>query len=568
MDTIYSASEKGDLKALKRLLKAKKKELKKDVGAYTQYLDEPNEHRRTALILACKEGHLKVVEHLLKEGASITALDVTNKSALSWACQFGHLTVVKALLKAVPDIADDSDKSAVPLLLAEKSLEIINSSDDKGKTPLAWSVDVNRLDMVNFLVQKGARSDTPNPTGLKMTTLHVVSQDGRTEILEVLLPAKDSPLDLDIQDAYGNTPLHLACEKGHKDNVRLLLAAKANFETQNNGGMTPFHLACKFGHSDVVDLLVAGKVNIEAIDNYGRTALHHASSSGQVEIAEWLLDQGLEVDAQDNGWKTPLTYASRQGKIDVVKLLVEEGKAAVDDEDETKSTPLHYASQYNQPEVVGYLILNGADVHKLDKQGKTPLLRVDTSLGDSLPVISVLLKAGAQLTQRDKNGYSLLHNALLPSNVEKSSRVINHILSSLLSPEIKIIPRPAAHKVSRTHKGLESLLALASLPEGKASLIEACDEHNKSLPQGFKIQKPKASKSDIAAEVLTNCLTGSEYGTGLNGVLERAEKIRKTPNVGKVPNKGSGVSIFSPSAGPAGSKSDDGKRPGSRLSKN
>ena len=50
-------------------------------------------------------------------------------------------------------------------------------------------------------------------------------------------------LDLDAQDEYRNTALHLACEEGHVEIIKALLEAGADRSTVNKEEKTPFQLA-------------------------------------------------------------------------------------------------------------------------------------------------------------------------------------------------------------------------------------------------------------------------------------------------------------------------------------
>lgn len=61
--------------------------------------------------------------------------------------------------------------------------------------------------------------------------------------------------DMDLQDADGATPLMLAVAAGRSENVRRLVAARADKSIPNNEGVTPLDQARKMERSDLVALL-------------------------------------------------------------------------------------------------------------------------------------------------------------------------------------------------------------------------------------------------------------------------------------------------------------------------
>ena len=61
--------------------------------------------------------------------------------------------------------------------------------------------------------------------------------------------------DVNAKDENGNTPLHIAAEKGHENMAELLLANNAEINAKDNNGRTPLAWAENQGHKDVVELL-------------------------------------------------------------------------------------------------------------------------------------------------------------------------------------------------------------------------------------------------------------------------------------------------------------------------
>ena len=66
---------------------------------------------------------------------------------------------------------------------------------------------------------------------------------------------------LDGRNNDGQTPLHLACQEGHLDVVRILIAYGASLELIDNEGRTPLDLAA--GHEHVLEYLASLNVGLE-----------------------------------------------------------------------------------------------------------------------------------------------------------------------------------------------------------------------------------------------------------------------------------------------------------------
>jgi len=55
---------------------------------------------------------------------------------------------------------------------------------------------------------------------------------------------------------------------------------------------TPLHIACLRGHLEVVKYLVTKEADLGARDEHRNTVLHYASSSNSVSLMCWLLRRG------------------------------------------------------------------------------------------------------------------------------------------------------------------------------------------------------------------------------------------------------------------------------------
>jgi ankyrin repeat protein len=83
------------------------------------------------------------------------------------------------------------------------------------------------------------------------------------------------------RDSAGNTPLHIAAEKGMLLTLTLLLQENTDIDARNNRQETPLMLAIKgdFGNIGVVKALLAEGCDITARNDKGQTAQMMANST-------------------------------------------------------------------------------------------------------------------------------------------------------------------------------------------------------------------------------------------------------------------------------------------------
>ena len=118
-----------------------------------------------------------------------------------------------------------------------------------------------------------------------------------TDTVQVLI---DAGADSNIQNDYGRSPLHYACESGSLDIVKMLVRAGAGVRATNEDGQTCLILAACCGRTETVRYLVGlPEVELNHRDtekNY--TALHYAMEEQHAEASRVLLDALLlELEA-------------------------------------------------------------------------------------------------------------------------------------------------------------------------------------------------------------------------------------------------------------------------------
>ncbi len=100
------------------------------------------------------------------------------------------------------------------------------------------------------------------------------------DVVKLLL---DHGANINLQNAEGNTPLHLAARNGKLSTVQLLMARGANPALANANGDVPITLAYRYYHPDVAAFLEreAGRVVFGRISRAGRVGEFAWQPAGQ-----------------------------------------------------------------------------------------------------------------------------------------------------------------------------------------------------------------------------------------------------------------------------------------------
>ncbi len=218
---------------------------------------------------------------------------------------------------------------------------------------------------VQALLKQGADPNSRN--GLEFTPLDVAAASHQTDVMETLL---QSGAKVDAPSPYG-TALTFAALGGNVEGIDLLLAKGADINASRADGITVLMLASRTGADKVVQELIRRKADVNARDHSGATALTYAAREGQKEAGQVLLAAGAGVDGADNyGW-TPLMSAAVTGHTDFVRLLLEKGAHPNAKDAKGRTALLLTAAYGDHPDVVRTLLAGGADAQATNRAGHT-----------------------------------------------------------------------------------------------------------------------------------------------------------------------------------------------------
>jgi len=241
--------------------------------------------------------------------------------------------------------------------------------------------------------------------------LNAVRGNYKGRIIRRLL--KESYIDVNITDRFGNTLLFLAVENFNRKIVRMLLDKGANLNIQNNNGTTALMRAVEHEDSKTVTLLLDNGADPDIQNKQGHTTLmwaveHHIKP----EIVQLLLDANANLNIQDKDGYTALICATRGHDLPkMVKMLLGKG-ANLDMQDNDGNTALHWAIRDNKSEIVQILLDRGANPDIQNNSGDTPLIQAVSAIHDNSEIVKLLLNKGANLNIKGSKRYGMRYTAL------------------------------------------------------------------------------------------------------------------------------------------------------------
>lgn len=207
--------------------------------------------------------------------------------------------------------------------LLSKAHVPIDCRDKENSTALLLSCARGHDSCAEYLLANGADPNARRLTGA--SPLYFATSSHHSHLVELLVKQYRAIVDLPTFD--GSTSLHVACEQGFEDIVRLLIDGQANLNAKMNDGTTPVMFACQNGHLGVVQLLNdTGRCDLMVQRLDGVTSLFLAVQHGHETIFDYFIEHRADLidqfDLAREDGATPLFKACQKGYHSlVVKLL-------------------------------------------------------------------------------------------------------------------------------------------------------------------------------------------------------------------------------------------------------
>ncbi len=306
---------------------------------------------------------------------------------------------------------------------------------------------------------------------LNSPPLVIAVKTGQRDIVEDLLAVPG--IHVDARDSEHRNAVHVACEEGQLELVRLLVAHGANLNSHCRTS-TPLIAACLGSNPELLDyvlkktprqlidfkapggntalanavacgnLTAAGKLIARGADpdNIGASAmtpLHHAAKHGQVAMAKLLIRHGAVARKSTFGY--PLDIACRSGCMEMIALLLTVPPAA----GEWQGCALQTAIELHRPALLDWLLANGVSANALlPNQTSALMIAIDHADDEAA---AVLVTRGADVAWLTPSRHSALSKAI---EKKRSRDLILMLLSAL--PARLVLDQPVAWRLVRRAK--------------------------------------------------------------------------------------------------------------------
>ena len=276
----------------------------------------------TPVGLACAEGHVEMVDFLLRCGAPFE--EDREFSAPLWVAAYqGHAGVVDLLL----------DRFSAKHNEEEKRRYIEQPPHPKNGHPIVFAaVSSCKPAVVSTLLDHGAKYQA---NWFEASPLLATATYKCPDVTRVLLDYhKQGKINVQInkQARNGRTALSEACANNQPEIVEQLLDAGADYTIPTNVNNTCLHLACHRDNPALVTSLLS-KISqdphqarfhnfLNTRHESGQTALIPCAQAGKIQEVNIILKYGADYTIAGHAGNTPLHWACMNGHDNVVEAIL------------------------------------------------------------------------------------------------------------------------------------------------------------------------------------------------------------------------------------------------------
>lgn len=309
-------------------------------------IDIQDVDERSLLYIPIKYDYYDILTLLLKtnkENIGISIIDIKDKYykiPIHYAINLKNIRAIKLLLEygSNPNIPDINGYNSLHHAIYSRNPEIckliikyisdINSRCNTGETSLHMACNLQLLNIVQILIDNKIDLDIQD-FDHEFTSLHYAVTLNNRDITKLLLNSGANP---NIQDVFGNTPIHYAINENSSESITILLTSKStkssiNLNLWNIDGKIPLHIMLDHDYEtideNIFDIMI-DKSNLSIQDNDGNTCLHFLINLGiWKDYLNILKNKKLDILAQNKAGIRPIDLVKNRDYETLINLTVE-----------------------------------------------------------------------------------------------------------------------------------------------------------------------------------------------------------------------------------------------------
>ena len=203
-----------------------------------------------------------------------------------------------------------------------------------------------------------------------LTPLHFASMFCHEIDMDIIQRILETEVIKNPRDKDGNTPLHIAADKGHLKVFQLIKEMVDDINPKNDHGNTPLHMVAlndemiNVEGKQIIELILKNIIDKNPSNRFGTTPLHNAATNGKFDIFQLIYENALNKNPIDIFGDTPLHKAAKDCQSYLMKRMCHHDKICqmISDNVENKSlknfdgkTPLQVATDSNHWLVLDFL---------------------------------------------------------------------------------------------------------------------------------------------------------------------------------------------------------------------
>jgi len=306
----------------------------------------------------------------------------------------------------------------------------VNIRDKKNNYLLTYAVLLNRLDIINALIESGANIDIIDTEGRSI--LYYVINLQYNDILDKLLDINERTIGMSImhiKDKKGKIPIHYAIEFKNEHALKKLIEYNSSTGASDNDGNNSLHQSIYTRNLNIITIIAKYTQDINARCSTGENSLHISANIQNYQICELLIKYKIDINAVDYEHEfTALHYVVTLGNVNITTLLMENG-ADPNIQDIYGNTPLHYGIMEHSYACIMEIINNNYTTHTINYNLWNIDIKIPLHLffynydPNTLYYINMFI-SNSSMTIQDNIGNSCLHYLCINNIWEKYINVL------------------------------------------------------------------------------------------------------------------------------------------------